>query len=446
MDDKRSTLKIVLIWIAGIFAVFAVIHTLLVGGTNSRLRAELARIEARGEPVSCAELGGPPVPDDQNGAVVYDQAFKLMKTPPTDADAKVLEDFWSRDYTAKDPKEWAQANAAFSRVSGVIALLEEAADRPQCRFPIDWAAGSAALFPHYAPIRSSARVVGVGAVLRARAGDAAESARLLEIGLGLGESIKDEPMLIGVLVRVAVLKMGTSALQNALRYTDFTEAQAKQLFDVLGRIDLMRSYVKAMQGERAMGLWCFDFMKKSPAGQLLGSGQTFDPRNLIGSYAWRPFLNMDEGVYLTFMRKQVDQAAMTCLEMKKKGIVPPSDANLPRYAQISRIIVPVFSRAQLARDAAIAEIALARVTLAMQAHKARFGSYPASLKELKSRLGWKLPEDPFSGRDLKYKRKQAGYLLYSISADMKDDRGAPQAQSQGSSPGGPGDIVWESAR
>jgi len=447
-DEKRSTLKTVLIWIAAIVGVFVLLHTIFVGGTNRRLQAELERIKSRGEPISCAELGGPKIPDDLNAAVVYDQAFQMMGNKPTQDDARTVENFCATDYTTKDAKQWAEAKGAFSRIGGVIALLEEAADRPQCRFPVDWAAGAAALFPHYAHIRGSARIVGVGAVLKAREGDAAGAARLLELGFGLAESIKDEPMLISVLVHVAVIKIETAALQNVLRYTQFTEAQARGLFDMLGKIDLRRSYVKAMQGERAMGLWCFDTVKKSPAGQLgLGQGG-FDPMNYLGSYAWRPLLNMDEGVYLTFMRQQIDQAAMTCLEMKKKGITPPSDANLPGYAHLSRMIAPVFSRAQLARDGTIAEIALGRVTLALQGYKSRFGSYPASLKELRLKLGWKLPEDPFRGSDLKYKRKHAGYVLYSIGGDMKDNGGSAQTASSsgGYNAGLPGDDVWTQER
>jgi len=42
--------------------------------------------------------------------------------------------------------------------------------------------------------------------------------------------------------------------------------------------------------------------------------------------------------------------------------------------------------------------AMITASAAAMTYKDRFGSYPASLKDLKSRLGWKIPDDPFSGK------------------------------------------------
>jgi len=68
--------------------------------------------------------------------------------------------------------------------------------------------------------------------------------------------------------------------------------------------------------------------------------------------------------------------------------------------------------------------------LALQAYKARHGAYPASVEELKTKLGWKLPKDPFSEKDFVYRRRDKGFILYSVGPDMKDDGGGrPCAKS-----------------
>jgi len=56
---------------------------------------------------------------------------------------------------------------------------------------------------------------------------------------------------------------------------------------------------------------------------------------------------------------------------------------------------------------------------------------------LRSRLGWKLPQDPFSGKDFVYKRQGKGFLLYSIGENLKDDGGLAAPEEA------PADIVWQ---
>lgn len=78
---------------------------------------------------------------------------------------------------------------------------------------------------------------------------------------------------------------------------------------------------------------------------------------------------------------------------------------------------------QFHRFATRNRIALDQMLLALQAYKARHGAYPASVEELKTKLGWKLPKDPFSEKDFVYKRRDKGFILYSVGPDMKDDGG-----------------------
>jgi hypothetical protein len=69
----------------------------------------------------------------------------------------------------------------------------------------------------------------------------------------------------------------------------------------------------------------------------------------------------------------------------------------------------------------IAEIAGSGIFLALHAYHDRFHVYPASLDELRSKLGWALPDDPFSGRAFIYRVMGEGFVLYSVGPDMKDD-------------------------
>ena len=56
-------------------------------------------------------------------------------------------------------------------------------------------------------------------------------------------------------------------------------------------------------------------------------------------------------------------------------------------------------------------------------HHGKTGSYPASLNELKCADLEEIRIDPFSGRDFVYRLQPSGFLLYSVSFNMKDNGG-----------------------
>jgi len=58
-----------------------------------------------------------------------------------------------------------------------------------------------------------------------------------------------------------------------------------------------------------------------------------------------------------------------------------------------------------------------------QFHTAR-GRWPASLEELVPEYLTDIPEDPYSGTGLRYRRRAAGYQLYSVGFNRQDDGGS----------------------
>lgn len=69
------------------------------------------------------------------------------------------------------------------------------------------------------------------------------------------------------------------------------------------------------------------------------------------------------------------------------------------------------------RGAAQAE--LLKAAFALAAYRAEKGSYPAALADLPKAV----PPDPFGGKPLVYKPAAAGYVLYSVGVNGKDDDG-----------------------
>ncbi len=250
----RKTYKYTLALIL-VLALADVIASLILG---HMLRDDIAAMKAKGFPVSAADLAGPRIPDKENGAVVYAQAFKLISTPQADKDLDVISRFLSREEREKDPSLWSQAGAIMPRYRKALDLATEAASRPKCHFPVQWERGLEVLFPHYAKARRMAQLARADAMLSAKAGRTDDAIRSVELGFKISDSLKDEPVLTTYLVRVAIAAISARSAEDLLEYADISEPQSKDLFDHLARIEMGSGAVYAVRTETVIGLWEFD--------------------------------------------------------------------------------------------------------------------------------------------------------------------------------------------
>jgi len=422
-------------WVLGVAAALIVAGVLVVViltarflGAGGSVDAEIARIKAEGGPTTAADLAGKPIPDSENAAVTYQKALKLLPRPSDERDSKTLDRFLDPKERSSDPPLWAQAKEIVQRYSGALPIAREAATKPKCRFAVDWRDPLNAEFPHYRRLRFLTRLAGTKAVLEARAGDSEGAIESVELAYGMNAALRDEPGLIAVLVRYAMIRCASQSLADTARYGAIDGADAIRLARALSQIQLMGSMAKAYQGERAEGIVIF-------GQQRSGWGSDADSARVRGFYNAFPgslWLDSDEAYYLGEMARQIKGANLPYRVMKPhfRAVDPP------RYALISGILISTHLRATAARDRAIASLAGDQLFLGLVAYRDRFGSYPASLADLK-KVNWQLPEDPFSGKPFVYHRKGSGFVLYSIGDDLKDNGGVEPNGNK------PGDIVWK---
>jgi len=76
---------------------------------------------------------------------------------------------------------------------------------------------------------------------------------------------------------------------------------------------------------------------------------------------------------------------------------------------------------QFARTEAM--LFLLRVRLALEEYRARHRRLPRRLEELTPEIMSSLPEDPFSGKPLRYVARGDSFQVYSVGPDLKDDSG-----------------------
>jgi len=82
----------------------------------------------------------------------------------------------------------------------------------------------------------------------------------------------------------------------------------------------------------------------------------------------------------------------------------------------------------VAREELRTRVELERLALALAAHKAERGAWPKELKDLCPEYVREVPRDRFTSQPIIYKRRDAGYLLYSVGPNMTDDGGREEGE------------------
>ena len=413
-----------------------------------RVRAKIAAIRAKGEPASLADLHGKKIPDSENAAVIYDRIFKdssstafMLLTSPN----------WM-DQRKTNPQLWNEGREELAKKEGIIRDVEAATSLPGCQFPVaadkhDWEVLNGLLFFRTGGLRHLARLLWVNAVFHAAEGDMDEAIRSVELGFKLSDSLKDDPYLPRQLLRVALIRIASRSLQEALQCGGINEKQAERLSDVLGRIRIDFDPVSHVVSERAIALYEFECIRRVgfpdvPAESILsGPGGPNHPWRFMSTYVGRPFLYAYELSYLDRESCRIEIVrsckVLRCEELDSRPYHSGKADERELLRHLGRIKTTFYTGK--------AHVAGSQILLALAAYKDRFGTYPENLDELRSALGWKLPEDPFSGRDFLYKLQGNGFLLYSVGLNLKDDGGTEDYIKINKNDREQADIIWRMA-
>jgi len=403
---------------------------------SRELEDELAKLKAQGMPLSLAEAAPKPVPDDRNAAVLYQRVFNLRFSPGEQADdggiaglSKSDLDVVNRYLREPNPELERKTRALLSRpqVQNALRILRDASKRPHCVFPINWEDGMQTVFPHFAKFRDACRLVVAQAQLLCSEGRLPEALEWWEVSLRMADHVAFEPTLIGQLVSYAVRGVTLRSVQRFLSEAQLTPAQTEQFAHYLGQINLYDELARAMSGERAFGLDNYRHLRRGALVAPLGA--------------------FDQLVYLKYMQRAVALAALPYPQARGgyQALVEERK-RCPNKYTLASMTVPALGRCAVKRDEVLAEINLCRIVLALKAYKYEHGAYPGTLAELQKTLDWTLPEDPFSGKGFVYRRQGAGFKLYSIGENLKDDGGVEKAKGPKAGEHPQDDIVWKCAR
>ena len=459
-------------------------HTILLLTWKHAVDRKLAEVRRRGEPVTFVEAVPKPVPDRENGALLYRRAFEVLSPAAWPAaTSDVLREFVSgagpppqpptpdlvgatrpgpARQPAPKPSDPAQieqeVRELIRRNEAVFPLVRQAAARPRCVFPVDWRQRPEADVPHRINLTRILRLLQAKAILDTRDGRTEEALDDIVLILRMAPSGENDPDWWPLFSQSLCVRTATKGLRVAAKRAPISAAQARRVYDELGRVSLDPEMARAVGLERLECNWSFDKMRRDlpgfyevyiydyapgyrpPKTSELGPIERLG-RKLV-THFWRPMCYREQSDCLDAIDRYARVEGLTYRELVRR--VPPHGyLRAPKRTLQAGVYWPNLATLWSMRDQARAEAGLAKAAMALKAHKSHFGSYPASLSELRRRLGWQVPDDPFSGRPFVYRRQGKGFILYSWDHNLKDDGGKTNEEAHTSRDPNKGDVVWK---
>jgi len=358
---------------------------------------------------------------------------------------------------------------ALSRFDDTRQALLEAARRPHARFWINYQDGFACLLPHLSKLKGCTLYLSLHATAALADGQTEVALEDIKLAIHLADAIREEPLLISQLVRVALLNIAVEPIWEGLIDHRWSDSQLVALDKMLARQDVLADYLLGMRGERAFCLETLDYMRRSRNYDLLGEPFSMESRSLLEETLGNsPGLLIPSG---WFYQNMVSIAhihtdyVLPAVDLQKRMVPPDAPKKLDDAVQImaghvspynlfGAMLMPALGNAAKRFGYAQAMADLARTAIALERYWLANGTYPDSLDELSTRFIAVVPHDIINGQPLKYHRtsdpSSAGdgaargrFILYSIGWNERDDGGTTVFQKYGKNVDlDEGDWVW----
>lgn len=437
--------------IAGLCAVFFLMLVAAIVGNkvvqSTKTDDLIAKLKSKGVPVSVSELKSN-IQDSQNAATLYKPIIKQTSSNASYRDFSDLRDFISPKNGIITSSQIEGAKKIVAKYTKVFPEVELAVKRPKCRYPVNWDKSNPLeiTFPHLIGLRNTGLLLAAKAEIDTNRGNANAAIHDIDLLYKVSESLKDEPTLVPQMVRRSIVYFASSALRYTMKNAYPSEKSIADLANTVSHIDLYPGFTKGLEGEMCIGLSYIDYLAK-PKSKF---EKTHDSDDIAESFRQsRPtrahiaFLNANKRVVLEYLDKYTDVSHMSYRDIKLRNPDILSYPNLPKYAVVAVIAVPSLGLSLPARDECAADISGTMIFLKLQIFKAEYGRYPSNLNELSDKLHFKLPVDPFSGKNFVYKTNEKGFCLYSIGKNMKDDGGDDKSEGRGCNMTYHKDIIWK---
>lgn len=370
---------------AWVLVVLLLLSVLIWTGANlygsSKYQTAIRTLEAEGFELQPAKIAPPPVPALENGAPFYAAAFALYVEPERDEQAGP----WAK-LRDLEPADRAVVETWLARNGEAFEMIRRAQKRPRCRFERDYRQGYSLPLPELSKVIALSRALAMLAEQQVLAGDGAAARETVKLMFGLGESLRDDAILVSVLVRLTAANLALGAVDNVV--SDQTSAaELAEWQAVLPKDEFLQGGMeRAYRAEMALAAAVIGDPSPEIWEMLAGQGAL---NRILWDLA-RPLVRSDGARFLLDMRRMVRACGMPYREALAEIDQVPTQEIDPIWSPVRRMLMPAMGKC-LNRQAAVqAKLRLVRAGLEMERVRRTAGSYPEATSAI----------DPFSGKPL----------------------------------------------
>jgi len=305
------------------------------------------------------------------------------------------------------------------------------------------------LLPALGPLRGSTKLLKSVAFNELVDGDADRFVELVVVMIDSARHAEEYPVLIGQLVRIAMVSVACDMVLLALEQHPelFTDEQLAQLSDAIRRSPRTGFW---WEGE---ALFFHDAIR-----HMVGANGAIDPAKIDilkgGSGGSVPSSIPDAQLHSSIQRlmlvyKSVLKQAEVCSEVPwDPSLVSPEVVfdeqkdSLDKVGEILMdVLMPAMGQAAARFQGSVQESIGTRVVIALHRHRLRHGAFPASIDGIDDDLLDFEPTDIFTGGQLRYVLGEDGPMVYALGQD-RDDDGGRYASGVMSVRADPADADW----
>ena len=389
-----------------------------------------------------------------NAATVYRYAMSTLTEYVDSTDCTTASDFCWRLPEAKSctcllqrqekedednqqaisPEEEKSVDAFMRGNEHFYATLQEASTKPFCQFgryasPMAVVSDPTANMSDHALVRELTRKMCARALWEAHQGNVEGAYAWITAAFHLINNLENDPLLITGLVRVAIQGIACETLKVVMCWKPIPSAAEPALLLELKKLSDRTVWSRFIEGERCFNIALMDTnLEESNAYFILKPLIQMQAKMNINNLF---MLEMDAFCEPKYTRRVEKEQALSAL--LQKDVSALGNGYFSLFGQsLYVIMLPSIMRSSAVYNNAIADAECARLAILLK-HYAP--AYPDTLDALVPKDLNALPEDPFSGKPLIYRKEGAGFILYSVGSDGKDDKGKTMEKRTG-------DIVW----
>ncbi|QDU64641.1 hypothetical protein Pan216_55320 [Planctomycetes bacterium Pan216] len=387
---------------------------------SSELSREIAKIRARGEPVTFAELAPAPVdPDDDATEIVLTALNKIQQRP-------------FNDILAVEPPlagdKLDTLRQAIAANQGQLDGIAQGLRRPHFRLPLDYTdpMPMPAVLTLIKDFRTINRVLRAQILVALAEGETDVATDSVLLGLRVGERLRDEPLLIVQLLRTA---MGTSSLrelQLLLGERPLPPAQRDLLRQQLATIEADLSLRRWFLRERALVNTSMAYL---PTAALTGAGRPPGFLRMVLRLPVQGLFDAQRAQMLRTLTEVAEIADVTGPEGDEAvAELEARIVELPDFFNLIKLQLPALVQARTAGLRYRQRLRLALIAIHLDASR-REGQLPNRLEDALDPSTTNLALGIFSDKPIRYQATDDAFLLYNLGPNGHDD-GIDEATGQ----------------